>query len=557
MIVDPRPESGFTTEVSTIGDLLVRSARAHPDRDALVFPDARYTFSELDHRARHVAQGLHALGVGRGDRVGLLATNSVEYVEAFFGIAYLGAVIVPLHARHKAAELGYIIENGDLVTVLTTAQHDEYVDFTDVLRRGLPSIATALDPTRLEIPEAPRLRSIVLLSGGGRAGCLDRERLDELAAPVEPHVVEQLRSRVRVRDLGAMLYTSGTTANPKGCMLTHEAVTRGPVERARHRLGTGEHDVTWAPGPLFHIAALASFLGSIGAGGTFCTDRHFEPGRALGLLAREKATVAFPWFPAIMQPLLDHPDWDPSALTSLRSMFLIGPTVLLERVQHALPNCELVAACGMTETAGIYAISNRSDSTELRATAQGQACPGIELRIIDIDSGEDLGPDQIGEILVRGYNVMEGYHKASDATAHALDPQGWLHTGDLYSFTKEGQVAFHGRLKDMLKVGGENVAAVEIESFLARHPAVQTVEIVGRPDPRFDEVPVAFVELKADAVASESELIEFCRGQIARYKIPHAVHFVQPGDWPMSATKINKRELRARLASLGAEVASG
>lgn len=557
MTPDPRPESGFTTEVSTIADLLVRSARQHPDRDALVVPGARYSFAELERRARQVARGLHGLGVRRGDRVGLLAANSVEYVEGLFGIACLGAVIVPLNVRHRAAELGYIIENGDLVAILTTARPDQYVDFTGVLRDGLPGLATTADPTRPDIAAAPWLRSIVLLAGHGQPGCLDRDRFDELAGRVDAEVVERMRGRVRVRDVGAMLYTSGTMAKPKGCMLSHEAITRGPVERARYRLGTGDHDVTWAAGPLFHIAALASFLGSIGAGGTFLTDRHFDPGRALHMLTTERATVAFPWFPATMQPLLDHPAWDTAALASLRSMFLIGPGVLLERVQAELPDCELVAACGMTETAGIYAISNRADSVRLRATAQGQACPGVEIRIIDVDTGRDVGPGVTGEILVRGYNVMEGYHKDPDKTAESLDADGWLHTGDLYSFTPEGQVVFHGRLKDMLKVGGENVAAIEIEAFLARHPAVEWVEVVGRPDPRLDEVPVAFVELKAGHRSTEAELIEFCTGRIARYKIPRAVHFVRPGDWPMSATKINKGELRARLATPTAEVSAG
>jgi acyl-CoA synthetase (AMP-forming)/AMP-acid ligase II len=350
-----------------------------------------------------------------------------------------------------------------------------------------------------------------------------------------------------------MLYTSGTTANPKGCMLSHEAMTRGPVDRARFRLGhgglgTGEHDVTWAAGPLFHIAALAPFLGSVGTGGTFLTDVYFEPGRALDLLARERATVAFPWFPATMQPMLDHPSFEPAALASLRSMFLIGPSVLLERVQGALPDCELVAACGMTETAGIYAISDREDTVELRATAQGKPTPGVEVRIIDIETGEDVGPGVVGEILVRGYNVMEGYYRDPEKTAASLDEDRWLHTGDLYSWTPEGQVVFHGRLKDMLKVGGENVAAIEVESFVARHPAVLCVEVVGAPDPRLDEVPVAFVEVRPGHAVTEAELIEFCQGKIARYKVPRAVRFVEPGTWPMSATKINKRALRARLA---------
>jgi fatty-acyl-CoA synthase/long-chain acyl-CoA synthetase len=483
----------------------------------------------------------------------LLASNTVEYVEGFFGVSLMGGVVVPLNARHRSAELGWIIANGDLVAVLTTAREDEYVDFTDILRTGLPALGDATDPGHLDLAEAPALRAAVLLSGGDRPGFLDRAAFDDVADTIDPASVDELRHRVRVRDVAAMLYTSGTTANPKGCMLSHEAMTRGPVERARFRLGEGDtgsggHDKTWAAGPLFHIAALAPFLGSVGAGGTFLTDIHFEPGRALDLLARERATVAFPWFPAIMQPLLDHPAFDAAALQSLRSMFLIGPGVLLERVQGALPGCELVAACGMTETAGIYAISDRTDSVDLRATAQGKPCPGVEIRIIDIETSQDVGTGVIGEILVRGYNVMEGYYRDPEKTAASLDEDRWLHTGDLYSWTPEGQVVFHGRLKDMLKVGGENVAAIEIESFLARHPAVQCVEIVGAPDTRLDEVPVAFVEIRAGHMVTEAELIEFCQGRIARFKIPRAVRFVEPGTWPMSATKINKRALRAQLA---------
>ncbi len=546
--------SELWSEVSTVGDLLVRSAHRYPDRAALVFPRSRHTYADLLAGAMRVARGLCGLGVEPGDRVGLLASNTVEFVEGFFGASLMGGVVVPLNARHRSAELGWIIANGDLVALLTTARDDEYLDFTEVLRTGLPSLGDATDPAGLGLPEAPALRAAVLLSGEDRPGFLGRTGFDDVARAVDDAVVDDLRRRVRVRDVATMLYTSGTTANPKGCMLSHEAMTRGSVERARFRLGngdtgSGQHDTTWAAGQLFHIAALAPFLGSVGAGGTFLTDIHFEPGRALELLAREHATVAFPWFPAIMQPMLDHPSFDAAALQAMRSMFLIGPSVLLERVQDALPACELVAACGMTETAGIYAISDRSDSVDLRAAAQGKPCPGVEVRIIDVETGKEAGVGVIGEILVRGYNVMEGYYRDTEKTAAALDDDRWLHTGDLYSWTAEGQVVFHGRLKDMLKVGGENVAAIEIESFLARHPAVQCVEVVGAPDPRLDEVPVAFVEVRAGHTVTEAELIEFFQGKVARYKIPRAVRFVEPGTWPMSTTKINKRELRARLAA--------
>jgi fatty-acyl-CoA synthase/long-chain acyl-CoA synthetase len=541
--------SASWTEVSTVGDLLARSAALHPDRDALVFPGLRATYSAVYQGALDVARGLLALGVRPGDHVGLLAPNGVEYVEAFFGISLLGGVVLPLNARHRAEELGHVIHNGDLVALLTTAGEGQHSDLAGALRSGLPSLASAPDPTRLALPEAPRLRVAALLAGEHSDGFLPRSRFDELVATVDPAQIDLLRARVRVRDVAAILYTSGTTANPKGCVLSHEAMTRGPVERARFRLGTGDHDVTWSPGPLFHIGTLAPFLGVIGTAGTFVTDVHFDPARALALLADEHATVAFPWFPALLQPLLDHPGFDPDALSALRSIFLIGPGVLLERVQVLLPGCELVAACGMTEAAGIYAISDRDDDNELRARAQGRACPGMEIRIVDVETGEDVGPGVIGEILVRGYSVMEGYYRAPEKTAESIDADRWLHTGDLYSFTPEGQVAFHGRLKDMLKVGGENVAAVEIEAFVARHPAVEWVEVVGRADPRLDEVPVAFVEVKAGHTVTEAEILEFCTGRIARYKIPREIHFLSAHEWPRSATKINKNGLRARLAT--------
>jgi acyl-CoA synthetase (AMP-forming)/AMP-acid ligase II len=537
-------------EVSPIGDLLVRAATEHPDRAALVFPGQRVAYGELLAGAYRVARSLLGLGVRPGEHVALLAPNGVEYVEAFFGVSLVGAVVVPLNARHRAAELGHVIDDGDVVALLTTAAAGQHSDLAGALREGLPSLADSPDPVALSLREAPTLRAAVLLAGESSPGFLPRARFDAFADGVDTALVDELRARVRLRDTAAIMYTSGTTANPKGCVLTHEAMTRGPVERARHRFGTGGHDVTWSPGPLFHIGTLAPFLGVIGAAGTFVTDVHFDPTRALELLVGEQVTVAFPWFPALVQPLLDHPDFAPEELTALRSLLLIGPSVLLERVQALLPGCELVAACGMTEAAGIYAVSDPGDSVDLRSRAQGKACPGMEIRIIDVESGADVGAGVVGEILLRGHSVMEEYYRAPEKTAEAIDAEGWLHTGDLYSYTPEGQVAFHGRLKDMLKVGGENVAAVEIESFLARHPAVEWVEVVGRPDPRLDEVPVAFVEVKCGHTLTETELVEFCADRIARYKIPRSVHFLGAHEWPRSATKINKNALRALLAEL-------
>jgi acyl-CoA synthetase (AMP-forming)/AMP-acid ligase II len=538
-------------EVSPIGDLLVRAARQHPDRAAIVFPGERHTYAELLERSSRVARGLWSLGVRPRDHVGLLALNGPEFVEAFFGIQLLGGVVVPLHARHKAAELGYIARNAALVALLTTSGADDYLDLASVLREALPSLGAAVDPTDLHLAEAPGLRSAVLLRGEDQAGFLGRAALDRLTKRTDDATIDQARMRVRVRDCAVILFTSGTTAHPKGCVLSHEAMTRGAVERASRRFASG---VTWGAGPLFHIGSLAPFLGSVGTAGTYLTDVYFEPGRALELMEQQGVTAAWPWFPAIIQGLLDHPSFDPARLPRLRSMLLIGPPALQQRVHEALPSVEIIQACGMTETGGIYAVSDPSESREERMHAQGKPAPGVEVRIADPESGVDLAPGEVGEILVRGYCVMDGYYGDAEKTAATLDADGWLHTGDLYSCTVIGSLTFNGRLKDMLKVGGENVAALEVEAFLCEHPAVKTAEVVGAPDERLDEVPVAFIELEPGASLRPEELIAWSRGRIASYKVPRAVYLVEPGGWPMSATKVDKTALRARLAAARADL---
>ncbi len=333
-------------------------------------------------------------------------------------------------------------------------------------------------------------------------------------------------------------------------MLSHEALTRGPVERAQYRLASGEADVHWGAGPLFHIGSLGPALGALGAGLTYTTDLFFDAPRALALIRDGHATTIWPWFPAIVQGLLELPGFDAEHLPHLRRIVLITSSALAERVQARFPQAEILQACGMTETAGIFGLSALDDTQSERMNTQGKAYPGIEVRLIDPATGQDAAPGTIGEILVRGYCVMEGYYKDPEKTAATLDAQRWLHTGDLYLGTAEGNLVFNGRLKDMLKVGGENVAVVEIESYLSQHPAVRIAEVVGKPDPRLDEVPVAFVELEGGAEVSPQQLIDFCKGRIANYKVPREVHFVAAGEWPMSLTKIDKRGLRQRLVLL-------
>jgi fatty-acyl-CoA synthase/long-chain acyl-CoA synthetase len=532
---------------ATLGDLLVRSANRFGSRKAIVFSESEMTYAELLDGSVAVARGIIGLGIAPRSHIGLLANNGHELVTGLFGAWLANCVAVPLNARHKAHELGFIIDNSQIVLLLSAAGDVTHVDFRDNIASALPSLACT-SSNKLELPEAAALRNIVLLSGKAPQGFMDAKEFAAAGDKVTADDVDHRRRCTKLRDIATIIYTSGTTANPKGCMLTHEAMSRGPVERAEKRFRSGEYDVTWGGGPLFHIGSLAPFIGSIGASGTYLTDTFFNPERAVALMARNGVTAMWPWFPAILQPLLDQPNFV-AASEKLRSMLIIGPETLVNRVQQLLPQAEIMQACGMTETAGIFALSDPDETPTQRATSNGKAVPGIELRIVD-ERGFDVPPNAVGEVLVRGYCVMEGYYRDTTKSAEALDKDGWLHTGDLYTRSTEGRLVFHGRAKDMLKVGGENVAAIEVEAFLCSHPAVRIAEIVGRPDQRLDEVPVAFVELMPGTQVSADDLIAHCKGRIAGYKVPRAVYFLNAEDWPMSATKVNKRALRAWLAEL-------
>lgn len=539
------------TEVLPLGDLLIRAAQRQPDRAALVFPEASASFRELHEGALRVARGLLALGVRPGEHVGLLASNCIGFMEAFFGVALMGGVIVPLNVRHKSSELGYIIENADLVAVLTQSDPSAHVDFAALLADALPGLADARGMGGASLACAPRLRHAILLSGQARDGFVSTQAFRAAALRETDDAVLACARRVRLRDTATIIYTSGTTANPKGCMLPHEALTRGPVERAEWRFACGGADVHWGAGPLFHIGSLGPCLGALGAGFTYATDLFYEPRRALALIRDHRATTIWPWFPAIVLGLLEQEGFDAASLPAVRSIVLIAAPAVVERVQARFPQVEILQGCGMTETAGIFGLSASTDDGLERATTQGKVYPGLEVRVARPGDGADAAAGEIGEILVRGYCVMDGYYKDPAKTAATLDADGWLHTGDLYVRDAHDNLVFNGRLKDMLKVGGENVAVVEVESFLAQHPAVRIAEVVGKPDPRLDEVPVAFVELKPGEQATAQQLIDFCKGRIANYKVPREVHFIEAGSWPMSLTKIDKRGLRARLAAMG------
>jgi fatty-acyl-CoA synthase len=532
---------------TTLGDLLLQAANDYPDTDAIVFPDKRQTYEELAERAYQRARGLQALGVNPGDHVGLLLPTCMEFPEFFFGIALCGAIAVPINARYQSGELAYLIENADLVTIVTTDQIAEHVNFVERLSGGLPGLEQAEDPLALKIDSAPKLRNIVLLGSSKPKGLVSESQYDQLAAGHSIDEVQTTRMRARIRDPGLMLYTSGTTANPKGCVLSHEAIVRNSVALGRYRYQLKHEDRFWSPLPMFHIAAILPMVAIFDVGGSYLTMSYFDAGVALEMLEAERATATYPCFVTIMSDLIHHPNFsktDLSRITLMNSNFAVQPPGIKDAMLEAMPDAIYVGTYGMTETAGTVCTSELTDPLETRCTRLGTPLPGLEVKIVDPD-GKEVPTGERGEILVRGYCLIDEYYKDPEKTAEAFEADGFFHTGDIGSFDADGQIMFHGRTKDMLKVGGENVAAAEIETYLAGHPAVKLAQVTGVPDARLQEVPAVFVEKYEDQEVTEQELIDFCKGKIASYKIPRYVRFVT--EWPMSTSKIQKFRLRDQI----------
>ena len=539
--------------VTTMGDLLLSAADRYPDTLALVFPDSKFTYQELATRAIRRARSLQALGVKPRDHVGILMHTCPDFVEIFFAAALCGAVVVPINARYRSGELAYVIENGDVVTLVTTDGIAEQVSFVERLTGALPELASQSDPLRLTLAQTPRLRNIVLMGQTAPAGFVTASEFDRAGEAVPERNVHLSRLGVRVRDVGLLLYTSGTTENPKGCLITHEAQVRNSIALGRHRYRLTHEDRFWSPLPMFHIASVLPMLAIFDVGGTYLTMSYFDAGVALDMLQRYEVTATYPCFVTIMQGLIYHPAFPTTNLQRIKLMnsnFAVQPPAVAESIIKAMPGALQVGSFGMTETAGTVCTGGPDEPEFLRITRLGKPLPGLEVRIIDADSGKDVAAGARGEVLVRGYSLLEGYHKDAVKTAQAIDPAGWFHTGDIGSLDEHGTIMFHGRYKDMLKVGGENVAAAEIEALLGRHPAVKLAQVVAIPDAKYVEVPAAFVELKPGCQVSEADLVSFCKMEVAAFKVPRVIRFVK--EWPMSSSKIQKFRLRTQLvAELG------
>jgi len=541
---DSSLQRGVHRDVYSLPDLLARAVERDGDAAARVLPSGRVTFTGMYDRAVDAARALLSMGIGRGGRVGILMSNCQEFVDVLLGAQMVGAWPVPINARYKAAELRHVIVDAGLRVLVTTDRIVEHVDFVALLSSAFPDLAGAPDPTSLELADAPDLQTVILFGDRTPPGFMGGDEFVSLASSVDPASVEAARERIALRDVAMMMYTSGTTAMPKGCPICHEALVRPAMEAGRTRFHLTSEDRMWDPLPMFHMSFVLPLIACIDAGASLLSMEYFEPGEAIAYMRSEAATVDFASFPTITEAILNHPDHDPSEST-VRLVNNVGPPDVLASMQQRMPNAVQISAYGMTECGGVISFGHVEDTLERRCGTSGRPFRGIEVQIRDVDTDEVLGPDEPGEILVRGWCLFEGYHNDDDKNAEAWTPDGWFRTGDICSLDADGRITYVGRVKDMLKVGGENVAAAEIEGHLSLHPGVMLAQVVSAPDPKYMEVPVAFIQLVDGASTTEDELIDHCRGAIASFKVPRHIRFID--EWPMSATKIQKVRLRERI----------
>ena len=530
--------------VTSLGDLMDMQAEKYGDKDAIVFPDGRYSYQDIATYAQNISKALLALGVEPGDRVGYFLQECIDTIGIIIGAAKIGAVTAPINSRFKTTELEQVIVHAGMKVIFTSSPAVA-TDFNGLINETFPQIKESASK-HLNFPEAPELEALITLDDIERPGTFNLSDVDEMALTISDDDVAARQAGVRVRDTAIIMYTSGTTAMPKGAMLSHESFSRY-ASSVKERMVLTEDDIFWAALPMFHIGGVAFVLASLFVGSTFIHTGNYNPDVALQQIRDERPTVVLPAFETIWVPVVNHPNREEDDFDSVRVVMVVGVPERLRQFQEQTPHAPILNCFGQTEVCAFLSLSELDDEPELRFTKGGFPMPGMEAEVHDPDTGEVLPKGSVGELWYRGPNMFDGYFRDPELTEEVFDKRGFFKTGDICEIDIDGRVTFVSRLKDMLKVGGENVSAAEVEGYLITHPAIALAQVVSAPDERYVEVPAAFIQLKPDMDATEEEIIEFCKGKIATYRIPRYVRFVD--DWPMSGTKIKKIVLREMIAS--------
>ncbi|HJQ94827.1 MAG TPA: AMP-binding protein [Acidimicrobiia bacterium] len=544
----PSYASGTSTSPligQTIGDNLDAVAGTHPDTTCLVsrHQKIRWSYSDFVEEVERCARAFLALGVERGDRVGIWSPNRAEWTVVQYATAKIGAILVNVNPSYRGHELSYALNHSG-VSVLVSA-----VSF-----KGISYLET-IDSVRGELP---RLRTVIALDQG--EGDLAWSVFLDLASGVAIDTLRSAQAALSFDDPINIQYTSGTTGNPKGATLTHHNIlNNGYFVTGIQGLGPGS--VLCVPVPLYHCFGMVmGNLGMLSRGGSVVYPAEgFEPAATLTAIGEEKCEALY-GVPTMFIAMLDDPKFGEAKLKTLRTGIMAGspcPVEVMKRVISDMNMDGVTIAYGMTETSPVSFQSRIDDPIERRVSTVGRIMPHVESKIIDPETGKTLPRNESGELCTRGYSVMRGYWDNREATSESIDEAGWMHTGDLATMDEEGYVNIVGRIKDMVIRGGENVYPREVEEFLYGHPAIVDVQVIGVPDVKYGEELCAWVRLREGQSLSIEELREFCEGRIAHYKIPRYLRISE--EFPLTVTgKVQKFKMRElSIEELGlAEVAS-
>jgi fatty-acyl-CoA synthase len=529
----------------TVGGVLERTARLYPDRDALVFPGLglRWSWRELDERVDRIASSLIGLGVRRGEHVGIWSMNVPEWVVAQFAAGRIGAVLVNVNPAYRIHELKDALAMADVATLIVGSPF-KGSNFVAMVESLCPEVAeaTSRDWSSARFPRLKRLIALGDRPGPGWSTWSELEAGDE-ASRAE---LAQRAQSARAGDVYNIQFTSGTTGLPKGAMLTHRNVLMNAYYTGE-RLRYGAEDRVCVPVPFYHCfgCVLGTLVCAVYGSAIVVPAPSFDAGATLTAIAAERCTSVY-GVPTMYVAHLEHPDFNRFDLKSLRTGIMSGapcPLPLMEKVVSVMGIREICIGYGQTEASPIITFTDVDDPIEVRVGTVGHPIPGLEVQLVDPASGQELGIDQPGELCVRGHCVMAGYYNNPEATARAIDADGWLHTGDLARRRADGNYRIVGRSKELIIRGGENIYPPEVEEFLHHHPAVAEVAVAGLPDEKYGEVVGAWVVTKSGASVTADELRTYCQGQIAHFKMPKYIMIVE--SLPRTVTgKIRKHVLR-------------
>jgi fatty-acyl-CoA synthase len=533
-------------EGMTIGAVLRAVAKREGDREAIVFrqQDVRASYAQYDRMVDDAAKGLISLGLGRGDHVAVWSTNRPEWAVLQLATARIGAVLVTLNPAYRAEELVYALEQSGARALFLIDQFKSS-DYFEMLTDVVPGLTRSW-PGRLESAAVPKLRWVVSLDERGLPGMATWGEMMTYGQRVPGWVLRAQEALVRLDQPALLQYTSGTTGSPKGVLLSHRNVLLNAYYVGICQ-GLTPEDRVCVPVPFYHcFGAIIGTLASLVHGTTMLIpSEYFDATAALQCMEAEEATAVY-GVPTMFISMLEHPSFSERDLSSLRTGVMAGapcPVDVMKRVMEDMGASEITIGYGLTEASPVITQTRVDDPVERRVETVGRAIPGVQVKILDPETGEERATDEQGELCARGHNVMLGYHAMPKATADAIDPRGWLHSGDLAVLDEDGYVRITGRHKDMIIRGGENIYPREIEEVLHRHPAVEDVQVVGLPDDRLGEEVCAWIKIRADAEVTEDDIRDFLRPAVAHFKIPRYIDFVEA--FPLTVTgKVQKYRIR-------------